>query len=407
MKIYEINLSYKIHNLYGFSEPASQKMEILIEMYHNTVVSLSYILFAIIFAIVVTVRCYRRHRNIYLIPLNKSGENIVDALFVLVTIIIVCYVALPALEFIVDSDKLIAYLDTPITLEVVEYQWYWSYGIYGEESNYLMDLFKLMPEVNVEEESEVTPDGMLMMNAKNSAWKYLPSSDVRTGVSYLNPSDVPQVSKIAKVLSNHDKFLEGSVNHYSLSFDYNTGVFSSGKIPKVYEQVNLGTPPLCPVFKYKICKIETVRDTLDYNEILHANSSKVLCQEQKMVIYKSDQSKYIYLKTAENDQFLKELLMREYLMEEDFLELKYKLLSRDPLCKDELARAKYDSYISNLSFKELNELWWKYNSGDKSNTMLDDLASKVSKTEIVEVPKDTYLFSRSIVKDFMKMVKQK
>ncbi len=145
MKVYEINPSHKIHNLYGFSEPASQKMEILIEMYHNTVVSLSYILFAIIFAIIVTVYYFRSSKNLYAIPFQKSVEYLVDALFVFVPIIIIYYLAVPAVGFIINNDKLIAYLDTPITLEVVGHQWYWSYGIYGEESNYLMDLFQLMP----------------------------------------------------------------------------------------------------------------------------------------------------------------------------------------------------------------------------------------------------------------------
>lgn len=145
MKVYEINPSHKIHNLYGFSEPASQKMEILIEMYHNTVVSLSYILFAIIFAIIVIVYYFRSSKNLYAIPFKKSVEYLVDALFVFVPIIIIYYLAVPAVGFIINNDKLIAYLDTPITLEVVGHQWYWSYGIYGEESNYLMDLFQLLP----------------------------------------------------------------------------------------------------------------------------------------------------------------------------------------------------------------------------------------------------------------------
>jgi heme/copper-type cytochrome/quinol oxidase subunit 2 len=145
MKVYEVNPSYKIHNLYGFSEPASQKMEILIEMYHNTVVTLSYILFAIIFAIVVTVYYFRSSKNLYPIPFQKSVEYLVDALFVFMPIIIIYYLAVPAVGFIINNDKLIAYLDTPLTLEVTGHQWYWSYGIYGEESSYLMDLFHILP----------------------------------------------------------------------------------------------------------------------------------------------------------------------------------------------------------------------------------------------------------------------
>jgi heme/copper-type cytochrome/quinol oxidase subunit 2 len=145
MKIHEINGSYKIHNLYGFSEPASQKMEILIEMYHNTVVTLSYILFGIIFAIVVTVYYFRSSKNIRAIPFKKSVEYLVDGLFVFVPIIIIYYLAVPAVGFIINNDKLIGYLDTPITLEVTGHQWYWSYGIYGEESSYLMDLWNVLP----------------------------------------------------------------------------------------------------------------------------------------------------------------------------------------------------------------------------------------------------------------------
>lgn len=74
------------------------------------------------------------------------------------------------------------------------------------------------------------------------------------------------------------------------------------------------------------------------------------------------------------------------------------------LCKDELASAKYDSYLNSLSFKDLNELWWNYKSG-KLN--MEKLAYDVSNTRIIEVQKDTYLFSKSIVKDFMKYVNKK
>ncbi len=386
MKVYEINPSYKIHNLYGFSEPASQKMEILIEMYHNTVVSLSYILFAIIFAIIVTVYYFRSSKNLYAIPFQKS----VDALFVFVPIIIIYYLAVPAVGFIINNDKLIAYLDTPIVL--LEYQ------------NLVL---KISQEVISDEEVElcVNPDGILMMNVKNTAWKYLPSSKVEISVSSLDSSDVPHFSNIDKVLSNGDKYLNRSPGHYSLSYGNHAGAFTSGKIPDGYEQCDLGKPVLCPIFKFNICDIESVRDTIDYSDILNANSLKIdSSPSQKMVIYRLDGSKEIFLKSYDKDNFIQELTMRECLMEQDFMELKSKLILSGDLCKDELASAKYDSYLNSLSFKDLNELWWNYKSG-KLN--MEKLAYDVSNTRMIEVQKDTYLLSKSIVKDFMKYVNKK
>lgn len=168
MKLYEINPTEKIQKIYGFSEPASQKMEILVEMYHNTVVSLSYILFAIIFAIVITVYKYRSSKNQYAMPFQKSVEYLVDALFVFMPIIIIYYLAVPAVGFIINNDKLIAYLDTPMTLEVVGHQWYWSYGIYGEESNYVMEMYNILPLEKFQGEWKVELDQLIDLEVQKN-----------------------------------------------------------------------------------------------------------------------------------------------------------------------------------------------------------------------------------------------
>jgi len=172
--MYEFSPSTHIHEFYGFSEPASQKMEILIEMYHNTFITLSYILVGIICVIAVTLYYFRSSKNLYPIHFKKSVEYLVDALFVFVPIIIVYYLTVPAVGFIINNDKLLAYVDTPFHLEVIGHQWYWTYAIACANNNYALNLIfilsdeQLLDSLQLGDEFKIEFDQLIDLEAKRA-----------------------------------------------------------------------------------------------------------------------------------------------------------------------------------------------------------------------------------------------
>lgn len=141
---YDFSPELNIHSIYGFSEPASQRMQTIIEMYHNTVVTLSYILITIILVIAITVYFFRSTKNLYPIHFKKPVEYLVDALFVFVPIIIVYYLTVPAVGFILHTDRSIAYVDTIFSIEIVGHQWYWTYFLNALENNFIFDLLYVL-----------------------------------------------------------------------------------------------------------------------------------------------------------------------------------------------------------------------------------------------------------------------
>lgn len=135
-----------IYHLYGFSEPASEKMYTIIEMYHNTAIILSYI-FVVIFVIIgLSIKLFRADVNRIAISFDKRVEYLLDALFVIAPIIIVYYLTIPAVSFILHSDRMSAQADTLFSIEIVGHQWYWSYFISAINSNYLFNLCYLISD---------------------------------------------------------------------------------------------------------------------------------------------------------------------------------------------------------------------------------------------------------------------
>lgn len=130
-----------IYHIYGFSEPASERMHSLVEMFHNTAVSLSYIFVVIILIIGLMIYFFKADNNVIALPFNKRVEYLVDALFVFMPIIIVYYLTVPAVGFILHTDRSVSYLDSIFTIEIIGHQWYWSYFLNCLESNYIFDLF--------------------------------------------------------------------------------------------------------------------------------------------------------------------------------------------------------------------------------------------------------------------------
>jgi cytochrome c oxidase subunit 2 len=130
-----------VYHIYGFSEPASERMHSLVEMFHNTSVSLSYVFVVIILIIGLMIYFFKADHNVIALPFNKRVEYLVDALFVFMPIIIVYYLTVPAVGFILHTDRSVSYLDSIFTIEIIGHQWYWSYFLNCLESNYIFDLF--------------------------------------------------------------------------------------------------------------------------------------------------------------------------------------------------------------------------------------------------------------------------
>lgn len=135
-----------IYHIYGFSEPASEKMYSIVEMYHNTAIVLSYVFVVIFIIIGITIKLFKADNNRSSIPFDKRVEYLLDALFVLAPIIIVYYLTVPAVSFILHGDRFGSYTDTLFSIEVVGHQWYWSYFISSINSNHIFDLIYIVAD---------------------------------------------------------------------------------------------------------------------------------------------------------------------------------------------------------------------------------------------------------------------
>jgi len=140
----EVSTYQTVYHLYGFSEPASERMHSLVEMFHNTSVSLSYIFVVIILIIGLMIFFFNASQNKVAVQFDKKVEYLVDALFVFMPIIIVYYLTVPAVGFLLHTDRSISFLDSILTLEIVGHQWYWSYFLNCLDSSYILDLFFIL-----------------------------------------------------------------------------------------------------------------------------------------------------------------------------------------------------------------------------------------------------------------------
>lgn len=124
---YENEIAENLHRFYGFPEPANEQMASLVDMYHNTFISLAWILFAIILCIDEMIDQFNAQANKYPSYFTRWQESMIDACVVLVPLIVILYLVVPTVGYVLHTDRLMQYISSNISLEIVGHQWYWSY----------------------------------------------------------------------------------------------------------------------------------------------------------------------------------------------------------------------------------------------------------------------------------------
>jgi cytochrome c oxidase subunit 2 len=139
----------RLHDIYGFPEPANESMLTIIDMYHNTVITLSYILIAIVAVVVGVIEKYQASVNPYPVYFKKWQESLIDVIVVLVPIIVVWYLTVPTVGYLLHQDTLVQAIDYSFTIEVVGHQWYWTYYLDCIQNDFVFDFFNLVDGGNL------------------------------------------------------------------------------------------------------------------------------------------------------------------------------------------------------------------------------------------------------------------
>lgn len=116
-----------LHRFYGFPEPANEHMTSIIDMYHNTFISLSWILIAILWFVSEIVDKFNAKNNAYPSYFTRWQESMIDACVVFIPLIVIMYLVIPTVGYVLHTDKLLQYLTSNISIEIVGHQWYWTY----------------------------------------------------------------------------------------------------------------------------------------------------------------------------------------------------------------------------------------------------------------------------------------
>jgi heme/copper-type cytochrome/quinol oxidase subunit 2 len=129
----------EIHKFYGFPEPANENMVSIIDMFHNTVITLSYIMIAVLFFVAFVLDMFEASKNAYPTYFTKWQESMIDAFVVLVPLIVIWYITVPTVGYVLHNDRFLQYLDSSFTIEIVGHQWYWTYYLDCIQNNFLFD----------------------------------------------------------------------------------------------------------------------------------------------------------------------------------------------------------------------------------------------------------------------------
>jgi heme/copper-type cytochrome/quinol oxidase subunit 2 len=131
-----------VNHIFGYSTPASEMMDIIIELYHNTVITLGYVFYIVLAIIILTIYYFNSKVNYYTKGFNRRVEYLIDSLFVFVPIIIIYCLSVPAIGYIMSNDLNIQSVDSPFNIEIIGHQWYWTYYINanlgGDVYNYII-----------------------------------------------------------------------------------------------------------------------------------------------------------------------------------------------------------------------------------------------------------------------------
>lgn len=134
----------KNHSLYGFPEPGNENMVAIIDMYHNTFITLTFILFGIAIIFTHIVVYFRSSVNPYPILFTKWQESLIDAFVVLIPVIIIYYLSVPAVGYVLHNNRFLQELEATFTIEIVGHQWYWSYYLDCIQNAFFFDFISVI-----------------------------------------------------------------------------------------------------------------------------------------------------------------------------------------------------------------------------------------------------------------------
>lgn len=128
-----------LHRFYGFPEPANEHMASIIDMYHNVFISLSWILLGILIFVSEIIRRFSADKNAYPSYFSRWQESMIDAAVVLIPCIVILYLVIPTVGYVLHTDRLLQYLTSNISIEIVGHQWYWTYYLDCIQTSFLFD----------------------------------------------------------------------------------------------------------------------------------------------------------------------------------------------------------------------------------------------------------------------------
>jgi cytochrome c oxidase subunit 2 len=107
----------------GFQDPASPVMDEIIKFHHGTMIYLMFILVAVLWIIIESVRDFTRDKRLISHKYLIHGAAL-EIIWTITPAIILILIAFPSFKLIYLIDEVI---DAAITIKVIGHQWYWSY----------------------------------------------------------------------------------------------------------------------------------------------------------------------------------------------------------------------------------------------------------------------------------------
>lgn len=133
------NSTSMVNQIYGFSEPANDHMLNIIDMYHNMCATLGLSMYLIGFIMILALDLFNANVNIYPRYFKKWEENTIDIFIVILPLVIILYLAIPAVGYIIQADALMQYAYPSVTVEIVAHQWYWTYYLDCMQNPYVLN----------------------------------------------------------------------------------------------------------------------------------------------------------------------------------------------------------------------------------------------------------------------------
>lgn len=133
----------------GFQDPASPVMDEIFKFHHTVMVYLSFILCAVLWIIIESIRNYTKDKRLISHKYLIHGTTL-EIIWTITPAIILIFIAYPSFKLIYLIDEVI---DAAITIKVVAHQWYWSYEYsdYADQDGTTLEFDSYMiPESDLE-----------------------------------------------------------------------------------------------------------------------------------------------------------------------------------------------------------------------------------------------------------------